>query len=132
MPKWSRLVRFIPRNTGRVAHPLIGEPVDASLDVGLASLASSTPITVNVFSGSSVLDPGQATGQLAVVERLLSPLAQSEVGAIRCIGTNVSQRLDERVARQVLNSVRFHHQASSTCGGGQPTGSLCPYPIYQA
>ncbi|CAO1637703.1 unnamed protein product [Jaminaea pallidilutea] len=85
----------IPRNTGRVAHPLIGEPVDASLDVGLASLASSTPITVNVFSGSSVLDPGQATGQLAVVERLLSPLAQSEVGAIGSIGTNYLQHAEE-------------------------------------
>jgi hypothetical protein len=37
-----------------------------------------------------VLAPGRETGQTAVIDRILSPLAVSEVGSIRCIGLNVS------------------------------------------
>lgn len=42
-----------------------------------------------VFSGSSVLAPGEATGNIEAISRVLSPLASSEVGTIRCIGLNV-------------------------------------------
>lgn len=89
MSSFARLIRFIPSGASR---PLIGEPVDAALDVGLASLSSSSSIKVEVFSGSSVLSPGKRTGQIETVQRLLSPLAIEEVGSIRCIGTNVSRR----------------------------------------
>ena len=37
-----------------------------------------------------MLAPGRETGQTAVIDRILSPLAVSEVGSIRCIGLNVS------------------------------------------
>ena len=81
------LVRFIPTSSpGRV---LIGQPVSDTIDVG-AALRSGKEVAVNVFTGTSVLSPGQKTGQLDHVERLLSPLAAYEVGAIRCIGLNVS------------------------------------------
>lgn len=86
MSSFSRLVRFIPKSS---STPLIGEPVNADLDVGLAAYESK-PIEVEVFSGTSVLKPGEKTGKKEIVERLLSPLAQSEVGTIRCIGLNVS------------------------------------------
>jgi hypothetical protein len=86
MSSYSRLVRFLPKSS---STPLIGEPVDAEQDVGLASYAGET-IEVDVFSGSSILSPGERTGKKEVVERLLSPLAQNEVGTIRCIGLNVS------------------------------------------
>lgn len=80
------LVRFVPKSAP--SSILIGEPVQASLDVGLAS-REGKDISVNVFSGRSVLSPGSRTDRTESVERLLSPLAQEEVGTIRCIGLNV-------------------------------------------
>ena len=79
------LVRFIPKSGN---EPVIGEPQDPSQDVGLASY-NSEPIKISVFSGKSVLSPGEKTGDTAEVSRLLSPLAEEEVGTIRCIGLNV-------------------------------------------
>ncbi|KAJ5579596.1 uncharacterized protein N7459_005581 [Penicillium hispanicum] len=82
---FSRLVRFVPKsNPSKV---LIGEPVDPSLDVGLA-LYQGKEVSVRPFSGSSVLDPGAVTSTTETIGRILSPLAQSEVGSIRCIGLN--------------------------------------------
>ena len=68
---------------------LIGEPVDGSVDVG-AAVRKGENVNVNVYSGKSVLDAGEPTGETAVIGRILSPLAQEEVGTIRCIGLNVS------------------------------------------
>ncbi|CAO1618750.1 unnamed protein product [Parajaminaea phylloscopi] len=96
MSTWSRLVRFIPQSAGasRVSRALVGEPVDAALDVGMAALRSA-PIEVEVFSGSSVLNPGQRTGKHETVGKLLSPLSQEEVGTIRCIGINYRRHAEE-------------------------------------
>jgi hypothetical protein len=96
----SRLIRFIPRalsssssssalSSPARATPLIGEPVDPELDVGLATY-SNQDVEVAVYSGTSVLAPGSKTGKREMVGRLLSPLARDEVGTIRCIGLNVS------------------------------------------
>jgi len=68
----------------------VGQPVDKDLDVGAAIIAGKD-VEVEVFSRSSVLDPGSPTGKIEVIGRLLSPLAESEVGTIRCIGLNVSR-----------------------------------------
>jgi hypothetical protein len=84
MSTYARLVRFIPTSS---STPLIGEPVDATQDVGVASY-NSEPVEVEVFSGNSILNPGERTGKKELVERLLSPLSQDEVGTIRCIGLN--------------------------------------------
>ncbi|RAK75345.1 fumarylacetoacetate hydrolase family protein [Aspergillus fijiensis CBS 313.89] len=82
---FSRLVRFVPKsNPSKI---LIGEPVDASIDVGLA-VYKGQEVAVRPFSGTSVLNPGQKTDATETIERILSPLAQSEVGTIRCIGLN--------------------------------------------
>ena len=86
------LVRFVPK--GNPAATLIGEPADASVDVGAAMRQGQT-VQVNVFDGASVLAPGKPTGAVETVERLLSPLAQSEVGTIRCIGLNYKQHAIE-------------------------------------
>lgn len=82
----SGLVRFIPKSG---TSAVIGEPSDPSQDVGLAAY-NAEPIKVSVFSGKSVLSPGEKTGETVEVEKLLSPLAEEEVGTIRCIGLNVS------------------------------------------
>lgn len=68
---------------------LIGEPVDGSLDVG-AAVRKGDKVEVKLFSGTSVLEAGVPTDKTAVIGRILSPLAQDEVGTIRCIGLNVS------------------------------------------
>lgn len=81
------LVRFIPRSNN--TEILIGEPADDHVDVG-AALRRGEEIRVNVFSGSSVLAAGAKTSAVEVIDRILSPLAQTEVGTIRCIGLNVS------------------------------------------
>jgi len=82
---WSRLVRFVPKSSP--SKVLIGEPVNQTIDLGLASYAGDK-IDVNVYDGSSVLDAGKETGKIEQVDRLLSPLSESEVGTIRCIGLN--------------------------------------------
>ena len=68
---------------------LIGEPVDAAIDVG-AAVRNGQAVQVRVYSGNSVLDAGEPTGETVTIGRILSPLTQNEVGTIRCIGLNVS------------------------------------------
>ena len=80
------LVRFIPRSDS--SKILIGQPQDESIDVGLA-LRKGQDVTVDVFSGSSVLSAGQPTGSSAIIDKILSPVSQTEAGTIRCIGLNV-------------------------------------------
>lgn len=79
-------MRFVPKSSDEIS---IGEPVDKNLDVG-AAIRKGDSVEVNTYSGASVLSPGTATGKIASIGKLLSPLAQSEVGTIRCIGLNVS------------------------------------------
>jgi hypothetical protein len=82
-------VRFVPKsNPSKI---LIGEPVDPKLDVGLA-LYQGKEVNVRPFSGTSVLSPGHVTDATETISRILSPLAQSEVGTIRCVGLNVGYR----------------------------------------
>jgi len=85
---FTRLVRFVPASNSNSV--LIGEPVDADLDVGTAT-RKGQDVEVRVFSGTSALNPGQLTDKTEKIARLLSPLAQEEVGTIRCIGLNVGR-----------------------------------------
>lgn len=87
---FSRLIRFVPQSNPSVV--LLGEPVDANQDVGLASRKGES-IEARVFSGSSALNPGSLTDKVEKVSKILSPLTQKEVGTIRCIGLNVRARL---------------------------------------
>jgi len=92
-------VRFVPKSDP--SKVLIGEPVDAELDVGLA-LYKGQEVSVRPFTGASVLAPGAATNGTEVIERLLSPLAEQEVGSIRCVGLNVSVSLIVNIANCIL------------------------------
>ncbi|KAI1863412.1 uncharacterized protein JN550_009523 [Neoarthrinium moseri] len=91
-PSFKRLVRFVPKSDA--SKVLLGEPESESVDVGEA-LWNGQEVTVNVFSGTSVLAAGSATGQKEVIDRVLSPLDSSEVGTIRCIGLNYVQHAQE-------------------------------------
>jgi len=89
---FQRLVRFVPKDDE--SKVLLGEPVDSTLDIGLA-VRDGKDVAVNVYSGTSVLSPGAPTGTTAVISRILSPLARSEVGTIRCIGLNYKKHAEE-------------------------------------
>ena len=87
VPHFQRLIRFVPKSdTSKV---LIGEPTDQTQDVGKA-LRQGSPVNALTWTGSSVLTPGSITERVEAVDRVLSPLANHEVGTIRCIGLNVS------------------------------------------
>ncbi|EGS21548.1 uncharacterized protein CTHT_0034080 [Thermochaetoides thermophila DSM 1495] len=89
---WDRLVRFVP--VGNDNKVLIGEPVDAAIDVG-AAVRNGQAVQVRVYSGNSVLDEGEPTGETVTIGRILSPLTQNEVGTIRCIGLNYKKHAEE-------------------------------------
>ncbi|KAL2263293.1 hypothetical protein VTK26DRAFT_7413 [Humicola hyalothermophila] len=89
---FDRLVRFVPVGADR--RVLIGEPVNGSIDVSTA-VRNGEKVEVNVFSGKSVLDPGSPTGEVVAIGHILSPLAQEEVGTIRCIGLNYKKHAEE-------------------------------------
>ncbi|KAI1036586.1 hypothetical protein LB503_003028 [Fusarium chuoi] len=88
----QRLVRFVPRSSP--SKILIGQPADKDIDVG-AALRKGQEVAVNVWSGSSVLSPGSSTGTTETIDRILSPLAQNEIGTIRCVGLNYRKHAAE-------------------------------------
>ncbi|KAF1982745.1 hypothetical protein K402DRAFT_384040 [Aulographum hederae CBS 113979] len=88
----SRLLRFTPLTNPRAI--LIGEPLDQSLDVGLA-LRNGEEVQVKCCSGTSILAPGILTGRVEVVGRVLCPVTRVEGGTVRCVGLNYKQHAEE-------------------------------------
>ncbi|RBR14972.1 uncharacterized protein FIESC28_07474 [Fusarium coffeatum] len=88
----ASLVRFVPRSSP--SKILIGQPADKNIDVG-AALRKGQEVAVNVWSGSSVLSPGSSTGATETIDRVLSPLAQNEIGTVRCVGLNYRKHAAE-------------------------------------
>ncbi|KAJ5085759.1 hypothetical protein N7532_010530 [Penicillium argentinense] len=90
-PVWKRWVRF--RSTDGKIYG--GEPVDSEIDVGLA-IANKEEILVKTVEGSSALNhTAQFNGEQKPITELLSPISQSEAGAIRCIGLNYKEHAAE-------------------------------------
>ncbi|KAF5532252.1 bifunctional 4-hydroxyphenylacetate degradation enzyme [Fusarium mexicanum] len=119
---FKRLVRFTPRsNTSSI---LIGQPVKDEIDVGLA-LRNDTEVQVNVFSGNSVLNPGQSTGRVEIIHKIFSPLAANEVGTIRCIGLNYKRHADE-VSMELPPIPTMFMKPSTALGDPWPTPTLIP------
>lgn len=84
---WKRLIRF-QATDGRV---LRGEPIteDSSLDLGLVT--SADKLRARVLSDGDIYDTTgktKLTDEIAVVERILAPVAASEVPILRCVGLN--------------------------------------------
>ncbi|KAK5657692.1 hypothetical protein OQA88_2764 [Cercophora sp. LCS_1] len=119
---FGRLVRFVPK--GDESKVLIGEPVDAEVDVGVA-VRKGEDVKVNVYSGSSVLDAGSAAGETAVIGRILSPLARKEVGTIRCIGLNYKKHAEE--AKMSIPDIPTLFLKPDTClADPWPTPTIIP------
>ena len=75
---FKRLIRFIPQSSPH--RILLGQPVDPTLDIGLAAYHNK-PISVDIFSGSTILSPGHSTGTTDIVKTLLSPLTSPKSAA---------------------------------------------------
>ncbi|KAF1357638.1 hypothetical protein EJ07DRAFT_127802, partial [Lizonia empirigonia] len=120
---WSRLVRFVAVEDG-AEH--IGEPIDASLDVG-AALAVGSTVVVRAFTGSSVLSQNtQPTPDLLQISKLLlPPLAKSEIGTIRCIGLNYRKHAKEMNLDLPDHPTLFFKP--STCLGSPNAPLLVPH-----
>jgi hypothetical protein len=73
--------------------------LNSDIDVG-KEVRNGHDVKVKVFSGTSVLNAGLETGVIESIDRILSPLAMSEVGTIRCIGLNVRISLKHLEIRQ--------------------------------
>ncbi|KAF5671209.1 bifunctional 4-hydroxyphenylacetate degradation enzyme [Fusarium heterosporum] len=119
---FRRLVRFVPKSDSSTI--LIGEPSQEDVDVGLA-IREGKDIDVNVFSGQSVLSPGSRTDRIESVDRILSPLAQDEVGTIRCIGLNYVQHAKE-VNMDIPTIPTLFLKPSTSLG--DPWPSITPLP----
>ncbi|KAJ5754058.1 uncharacterized protein N7511_008211 [Penicillium nucicola] len=119
---FSRLVRFVPKsNPSKI---LIGEPVDPKLDVGLA-LYQGHEVSVRPFSGSSVLSPGKVTEATETIDRILSPLAQAEVGTIRCVGLNYVSHAKE-MALPIPEVPTLFMKPSSSLADPWPAPTVLP------
>ncbi|KAL6916212.1 hypothetical protein FSHL1_007659 [Fusarium sambucinum] len=119
---FKRLVRFVPKSDS--TSILIGEPSQEDLDIGLATRDGEN-VTVEVFTGSSVLSPGARTGRAESIERILSPLAQEEVGTIRCIGLNYVQHANE-VKMDIPKIPTLFLKPSTALGDPWPAPTLLP------
>lgn len=88
---WKRLIRFRALD-GRI---LRGEPIlpaDEEVDLGLTTNANQ--LQARVISGSDIYDvtgTTQVTGEVVTMEQILSPLAQSDIPILRCVGLNYAK-----------------------------------------
>ncbi|KAK0230623.1 hypothetical protein IW262DRAFT_415822 [Armillaria fumosa] len=89
--RWSRLIRFVAVETSRV-H--IGQPVNSTLDVGLAAYQGMLIKAYEILG--SALDPSaQITSKILTVKELLTPLSGEDVKVVRCLGLNYPAHANE-------------------------------------
>lgn len=82
--QWTRLIRFLAVETSQI-H--IGQPIDSSLDVGLAIYRNEL-VKANEIIGSALDPNAQLSNTVLTVKKLLSPLAPEQIGLVRCLGLN--------------------------------------------
>ncbi|KAK8112026.1 uncharacterized protein PG998_008483 [Apiospora kogelbergensis] len=117
IPSFTRLIRFVPKSdTSKIC---IGEPELGSIDVGRA-LRQHEEVAAILWSGTSVLAPGVKTEQRELVDRVLSPVASTQVvinlHAVRSslLVLTVVPSMSNTQERLELN---FHRYLLSFCSG---------------
>jgi len=91
---WTRLIRFIATD-GRT---LRGEPILASENVDLGFITAKDALQAKVIVGDDLYDVTGATrvsDEVVTVQKLLGPLAQSDVPILRCVGLNYAKHIKE-------------------------------------
>jgi hypothetical protein len=96
---WKRLIRFEAVD-GRI---LRGEPVlPADKDIDLGFITEADKLQARILEGEDIYDTtGKTvlTEQTAQVKRVLSPLAQSDVPILRCVGLNYAKHSESSLIR---------------------------------
>ncbi|KIN99193.1 hypothetical protein M404DRAFT_1004870 [Pisolithus tinctorius Marx 270] len=114
--QWTRLIRFVAAETAQV-H--IGQPVDPTLDVGLAAWNKQV-IRVHEILGSALDSAAQLTNTVLTVKELLSPLSREEVKTVRCLGLNYSDHAAEAKMAKPPVPVLFYKPLTSMIGPNVP------------
>jgi len=114
--QWSRLIRFVAAETSEI-H--IGEPVDATIDVGLA-LSERKTVKAHEIVGSALDPAAQVTNNILTVKQLLSPLSREQIGPVRCLGLNYADHAKEANLPKPNAPVLFYKPASTIIGSGAP------------
>ncbi|KAK7186466.1 homoprotocatechuate catabolism bifunctional isomerase/decarboxylase [Paraphaeosphaeria sporulosa] len=122
IPSFTRLVRFVPKSDTSKIY--IGEPESDTVDVGVA-LREGQQVSAFLWSGSSVLSPGTKTGYSEIIGQLLSPVAATEVGTIRCIGLNYVQHAKE-LAVELPTVPTVFLKPSTALGDPWPARTVLP------
>ena len=89
---WNKLIRFV---SGEKIY--YGQPIEAE-GLDFQKAASGRSIRARVLAvPNGIFGPGVAeTGELLTVDKLLAPLARSDVPAIKCIGLNYKKHSQSR------------------------------------
>ncbi|KIM63685.1 hypothetical protein SCLCIDRAFT_15500 [Scleroderma citrinum Foug A] len=114
--QWTRLIRFVAAETAQV-H--IGQPVDPSLDVGLAAW-NKQAIKAYEISGSALDPAAQVTNTILTVKELLSPLSREEMKTVRCLGLNYSDHAAEAKMAKPAAPILFYKPLGSMIGPNAP------------
>jgi len=109
---WTRLIRFVAAETSMV-H--IGEPVDASLDIGLA-YHQKKRIQAHEIIGSALDPSAQVSKTVLTVKELLAPLDRDEVKLVRCLGLNYSDHAKEAGMAKPNAPILFYKPKTSLIG----------------
>ncbi|KAJ5406410.1 hypothetical protein N7465_007694 [Penicillium sp. CMV-2018d] len=92
---WKRLIRFEAVD-GRI---LRGEPVlPKNKNVDLGFVTEADQLKAKVLVGDDIYDitgKTQLTAETVLVKNILSPLAQSDVPILRCVGLNYAKHIKE-------------------------------------
>ncbi|KAL1743119.1 hypothetical protein HDZ31DRAFT_75074 [Schizophyllum fasciatum] len=122
---WTRLIRFVAAETARV-H--VGEPVDATLDVGLAAHQGRS-IRAREIVGSALDPAAEVSSRVLTVKTLLSPLSREQVKLVRCLGLNYKDHAAEAKMALPAFPVLFYKPVTSLIGPGAPVlipAAACP------
>ncbi|TFY72965.1 hypothetical protein EVG20_g3 [Dentipellis fragilis] len=114
--QWTRLIRFVAAETSLV-H--IGEPVDASLDIGLA-FQQRKPIKAYEILGSAFDPASQVSKNLLTVKELLAPLSRDQIPLVRCLGLNYADHAAEAKLQKPAAPVLFYKPATAIIGPSAP------------
>ncbi|PPQ63135.1 hypothetical protein CVT24_005775 [Panaeolus cyanescens] len=107
-------------STAETSRIHIGQPVDATLDVGLAA-AQNKPIRAFEITGSALEPSAQVTNNVLTVKTLLSPLANEEIKVVRCLGLNYSDHAAEAKMAKPAFPILFYKPVTSLLG---PLGTI--------
>ncbi|KAI6011827.1 hypothetical protein EDC04DRAFT_2958243 [Pisolithus marmoratus] len=114
--QWTRFIRFVAAETAQV-H--VGQPVDPTLDIGLAAW-SKQDIQAYEISGSALDPAAQLTSTILTVKELLCPLSREQVKTVRCLGLNYSDHAAEAKMAKPPVPVLFYKAVGSIIGPNAP------------